>query len=57
VSSLEIRIDLQERSRGLTGEPHPSTKKNGRDMMDIGVNNAVAQIKKLMAERRGPSLQ
>ena len=40
-------------NNGLTGDPHPSSKEIGKVMVDIGVNNAVAQIKKLMAERRG----
>lgn len=40
-------------NNGLTGDPHPSTKEIGKVMIDIGVNNAVAEIKKLMAERRG----
>jgi creatinine amidohydrolase/Fe(II)-dependent formamide hydrolase-like protein len=39
-------------NNGLTGDPHPSSKEIGKVMVDIGVNNAVAQIKKLMAERR-----
>src|SRR5262245_55639135 len=39
-------------NNGLTGDPHPSTKATGKVSVDIGVNNAVAQIKKLMAERR-----
>src|SRR5262245_20801955 len=40
-------------NNGLTGDPHPSSKEIGKVMVDIGVNNAVAQIKKMMAERRG----
>src|SRR5499426_4202881 len=39
-------------NNGLTGDPHPSTKEIGKVIVDIGVNNAVAQMKKLMAERR-----
>jgi creatinine amidohydrolase len=37
---------------GLTGDPHPSTKEIGKVMIDICVNNSVAEIKKLTAERR-----
>jgi creatinine amidohydrolase/Fe(II)-dependent formamide hydrolase-like protein len=44
-------------NNGLTGDPHPSSKEIGKVMVDIGVNNAVAQIKKMMAERRGPGAQ
>jgi creatinine amidohydrolase len=40
-------------NNGLTGDPHAATKEIGRAVFDIGVNNAVAQIKKLTAERRG----
>src|SRR5262249_44822048 len=39
-------------NNGVTGDPHASTKEIGKVIVDIGVNNAVAQIKKLMAERR-----
>jgi creatinine amidohydrolase/Fe(II)-dependent formamide hydrolase-like protein len=44
-------------NNGLTGDPHPSSKEIGKVVVDIGVNNAVAQIKKLMSERRGASGQ
>lgn len=40
-------------NNGLTGDPHPSTKEIGRELADITVNNAVAEIRKQMAERRG----
>lgn len=40
-------------NNGLTGDPHPSTKEIGRALADITVNNAVAEIRKVMAERRG----
>lgn len=37
---------------GLTGDPHPSTPEIGKAMVDICVNNSVAEIKKVTAERR-----
>ena len=40
---------------GLTGDPHPATKEIGKDVAEIGIRNTVAQIKALMAERRGAS--
>ena len=40
-------------NNGLTGDPHPSTKEIGKALADITVNNGVAEIKKLLAERRG----
>jgi creatinine amidohydrolase/Fe(II)-dependent formamide hydrolase-like protein len=40
-------------NNGLTGDPHRSSKVIGKVVADIGVNNTVAEIKKLMAERRG----
>jgi creatinine amidohydrolase len=39
-------------NNGLTGDPHPSTKEIGKVVAEIGINNTVAEIKKLMAERR-----
>jgi creatinine amidohydrolase/Fe(II)-dependent formamide hydrolase-like protein len=44
-------------NNGLTGDPHPSSKEIGKVMVDIGANNAVTQIKKMMTERRGTSGQ
>ena len=42
-------------NNGLTGDPRPSTKAIGKDVAEIGINNAVAEIKKQMAEKRGSS--
>jgi creatinine amidohydrolase len=42
-------------NNGLTGDPHPSTREIGKDLIDITVNNTVTEIKKLMAQRRGTS--
>jgi len=42
-------------NNGLTGDPHPSTKAIGKDLIDITVNNTVNEIKKLLAQRRGTS--
>jgi creatinine amidohydrolase len=39
-------------NNGLTGDPHPATREIGKDVAEIGINNTVAQIKKLMAEKR-----
>lgn len=40
-------------NNGLSGDPHPSSKEIGKTLADITVNNAVSEIKKVMAERRG----
>ncbi len=40
-------------NNGLTGDPHPSTKELGKVFTEITVNNAVAEIHKVMTERRG----
>ena len=42
-------------NNGLTGDPHPSTREIGKDLIDITVNNTVTEIKKLLAQRRGTS--
>ncbi len=44
-------------NNGLTGDPHPSTKEIGKDLIDITVNNTVNQVKKLLAEKRGRTSQ
>jgi creatinine amidohydrolase len=40
-------------ANGITGDPHMSSKELGKIVVDITVKNAVAQIKTLMAEKRG----
>jgi creatinine amidohydrolase len=42
-------------NNGLTGDPHPSSKDVGKAVADIGVKNTVAEIRKVMAERRATS--
>ena len=40
-------------NNGVTGDPRPSTKEIGKDLVDIIVNNGVTEIRKMTAERRG----
>ena len=40
-------------NNGVTGDPRPSTREIGKDLIDIIVNNGVNEIKKMTAERRG----
>jgi creatinine amidohydrolase len=42
-------------NNGVTGDPRPSTKAIGKDLIDIIVNNGANEIKKMTAERRGTS--
>jgi creatinine amidohydrolase len=49
--------NLPRVNNGLTGDPHPSTPAIGKDLIDICVNNTVAEIRKLTAERRGATHQ
>ena len=44
-------------NNGLTGDPRPSTKEIGKDLIDITVNNTVTEVKKLLTERRGKASQ
>jgi creatinine amidohydrolase/Fe(II)-dependent formamide hydrolase-like protein len=39
-------------NNGVTGDPRPSTKAIGKDLVDIIVNNGVNEIRKTTAERR-----
>jgi len=42
-------------NNGLTGDPHPATKEIGKVVAEFGINNSIAEIKKLTAEKRGAS--
>ncbi|MGE5246685.1 MAG: creatininase family protein [Betaproteobacteria bacterium] len=39
-------------NNGLTGDPHPSTPEIGKALIDICVDNTVAEIRKVTSERR-----
>jgi creatinine amidohydrolase len=39
-------------NNGVVGDPHPSSRDIGRDIQAIGVNDTVAQIRRLLAERK-----
>ena len=39
-------------NNGVTGDPRPSTKAIGKDLIDIIVNNGVNEIKRMKSERR-----
>lgn len=42
-------------NNGLTGDPHPATKAIGKDVAQFGIDNTVAEIKRLLAAKRGTS--
>ena len=44
-------------NNGVTGDPRPSTKAIGKDLIDIIVNNGYNEIRKMMAEMRTTSPQ
>src|SRR6185436_5130115 len=44
-------------NNGVTGDPRPSTKEIGKDLIDIIVDNGVNEITKMTAERRGKASQ
>lgn len=43
--------DTPRVDNGLSGNPHPSTARIGKDLIDICVNNTIAEIRKVTAER------
>ena len=42
-------------NNGLTGDPHPATKAIGKDVAQIGIDDTVAEIKRLLATKHGSS--
>jgi len=42
-------------NNGLTGDPHPATKAIGKDVAQIGIDDTVAEIRRLLAAKHGAS--
>jgi creatinine amidohydrolase len=42
-------------NNGLTGDPHPATKAIGKDVAQIGIDDTVAEIRRLLGAKHGAS--